>query len=116
MLGHDLPAMFYSGGDVSEIGRSPTRMAEVLGYWLPVIANYGVGDAADIVRKYNVGVIVEGASTPHMETAFDPLQTLMQDPDLPRRCRATAEVVFSLESGTDTSREIYASILNMKDA
>jgi dTDP-4-amino-4,6-dideoxygalactose transaminase len=91
-------------------------MAEVLGCGLPVVANEGVGDVADIVRKNNVGVIVEGASVQHMEKAFEALQTLMQDPDLSKRCRATAEAVFSLEAGTEAYREIYASILKMKDA
>ena len=33
--GHDLSVMFYAGGEVSELGRSPTRMAEVLGCWPP---------------------------------------------------------------------------------
>ncbi|WP_108483542.1 glycosyltransferase [Oceaniglobus ichthyenteri] len=114
--GHDLSVMFYAGGEISELGRSPTRMAEVLGCGLPVVANEGVGDVADIVRKNNVGVIVEGASVQQMGTAFDALQNLMKDPDLPSRCRATAEAVFSLETGTQAYREIYASILNMKDA
>ncbi|MCK0171438.1 glycosyltransferase [Aliiroseovarius sp. S1123] len=114
--GHDLSVMFYAGGEISELGRSPTRMAEVLGCGLPVVANEGVGDVADIVRKNNVGVIVEGASVQQMGTAFAALQTLMKDPDLPSRCRATAEAVFSLETGTEAYREIYASILNMKDA
>jgi glycosyltransferase involved in cell wall biosynthesis len=114
--GHDLSVMFYAGGEISELGRSPTRMAEVLGCGLPVVVNKGVGDVADIVRKNNVGVIVDGASVQHMETAFEALQTLMQDPDLSKRCRATAEAVFSLEAGTEAYREIYASILKMKDA
>ena len=113
--GHDLSVMFYAGGEISELGRSPTRMAEVLGCGLPVVANEGVGDVADIVSKNNVGVIVEGASVQHMETAFEALQTLMQDPDLSKRCRATAEDVFSLEAGIEAYREIYASILKMKD-
>jgi glycosyltransferase involved in cell wall biosynthesis len=113
--GHDLSVMFYAGGEISELGRSPTRMAEVLGCGLPVVANEGVGDVADIVRKNNVGVIVEGASVQQMETAFDALQILMQDPNLARRCGATAGAVFSLEAGTEAYREIYASILNTKD-
>ncbi|MFU8865535.1 MAG: glycosyltransferase [Rhodobacterales bacterium] len=113
---HDISVMFYAGGETSELGRSPTRMAEVLGCGLPVVANEGVGDVADTVRKHNVGVIVEGASTAHMETAFEALLTLLQDPDLSARCRATAEAVFSLETGTNAYRDIYASILDMKDA
>lgn len=112
---HDLSVMFFTDG-LSKLGSAPTRLAEVLGCGLPVVANDGVGDVADIVRKNNVGVIVEGASKAHMEAAFDALQTLMQDPDLPGRCRATAEAVFSLETGTNAYRELYASILNTKDA
>jgi len=114
--GHDLSVMFYAGGEVSELGRSPTRLAEVLGCGLPVVVNEGVGDVADIVRENNVGVIVEGPAKAQMEDAFDALQTLMQDPDLPARCRATAEAVFSLEVGTEAYSEIYVSILKMKDA
>ena len=112
--GQDLSVMFFTDG-LSKLGSAPTRLAEVLGCGLPVVANEGVGDVADIVRKNNVGVIVEGASVQQMETAFDALQTLMQDPNLSKRCRATAEAVFSLEAGTEAYREIYASILKMKD-
>lgn len=112
---HDLSVMFYAGGAISELGRSPTRMAEVLGCGLPVVANEGVGDVADIVRKNNVGVIVEGPDKAQMEEAFDALKTLMQDPDAPARCRATAEAVFSLEAGTEAYRDIYASILKSGD-
>ena len=112
--GQDLSVMFFTDG-LSKLGSAPTRLAEVLGCGLPVVANEGVGDVADIVRKNNVGVIVEGASAQHMETAFEALQTLMQDPDLSKRCRATAEAVFSLEAGTEAYREIYASILKPKD-
>lgn len=114
--GHSLSVMFYAGGETSELGRSPTRMAEVLGCGLPVVVNGGVGDVADIVRKNNVGVIVEGASGVQMETAFEALQILMRDPELPARCRATAQAVFSLETGTNAYCEIYASILNGRDA
>ncbi|WP_372923149.1 glycosyltransferase [Roseovarius sp.] len=116
VCGHDLSVMFYAGGETSELGRSPTRMAEVLGCGLPVVANEGVGDVADIVRENNVGVIVEGPSKAQMGDAFDSLQTLMQDPDLPARCRATAEAVFSLESGTEAYRDVYASILKSEDS
>lgn len=114
VCGQDLSVMFFTDG-LSKLGSAPTRLAEVLGCGLPVVANEGVGDVADIVRKNNVGVIVDGESIQHMETAFAALQTLMQDPDLPKRCRATAEAVFSLEAGTEAYREIYASILKKKD-
>ena len=109
--GHDLTVMFYAGGEVSELGRSPTRMAEVLGCGLPVVANEGVGDVADIIRQYNVGVIVKDGSEAAMAVALDELEMLRSDPDLPSRCRKAAEEVFSLEAGTEAYRKIYAEIL-----
>ncbi len=114
--GHDLSVMFYAGGKVSELGRSPTRMAEILGSGLPVVATDGVGDVAAIIRKYNVGILVDGSEPERMTTALQALGDLMSDPDLPVRCRAAAEEVFSLDTGTEAYRELYASILNMKDA
>ena len=108
--------MFYAGGEVSELGRSPTRMAEVLGCGLPVVANEGVGDVADIIRQYNVGVIVADGSETAMKVALDELEVLRSDPDLPSRCRKAAEEVFSLEAGTDAYRKIYADILGHPDS
>tara|TARA_R100000789_G_scaffold42239_1_gene43887 strand:+ start:8419 stop:9627 length:1209 start_codon:yes stop_codon:yes gene_type:complete len=110
----DLSTMFFTSG-LSKLGSAPTRLAEVLGCGVPVVVNEGVGDVAEIVRENNVGVIVDGGSVQDMETAFEALQTLMKDPDLPRRCRSTAEAIFSLEAGTKAYGEVYASILNTKD-
>jgi len=108
--GHDLSVMFFTDG-LSKLGSAPTRLAEVLGCGLPVVANDGVGDVAGIVRKNKVGVIVDGSDPAQMRAALDELRVLMQDPDLPGRCRATAETVFSLEAGTEAYRGIYSSIL-----
>ena len=108
--GHDLSVMFFTDG-LSKLGSAPTRLAEVLGCGLPVVANDGVGDVAGIVRQNKVGVIVDGPDPVQMRAALDELKVLMQDPDLPARCRATAQAVFSLEAGTEAYRGIYASIL-----
>jgi glycosyltransferase involved in cell wall biosynthesis len=108
---HDLTVMFYAGGEVSELGRSPTRMAEVLGCGLPVVANEGVGDVADIIRRYNVGVVVKDGSQAAMMAALDELKALRSDPDLPSRCRKAAEEEFSLQAGTEAYRKLYAKIL-----
>lgn len=113
--GHDLSVMFFTDG-LSKLGSAPTRMAEVLGCGLPVVANEGVGDVADIVRENNVGVVLEGASEDQMREALAQFEKLRADPDLSARCRATAEAVFSLETGTAAYRDIYAMILGTKDA
>ena len=50
----------YAGGSISELGRSPTRMAEVLGCGLPVVANPGVGDVEHVIREHRIGVLAQG--------------------------------------------------------
>ncbi|MEO5328905.1 MAG: glycosyltransferase [Magnetococcus sp. THC-1_WYH] len=102
--------MFYTQR-LSEIGRSPTRMGEVLGCGIPVVVNEGVGDVAHIVRKHRVGVLVAGGSVVEMEAAWDELQRLLADPGLATRCRQAAEEVFSLETGTAAYGALYAKVL-----
>lgn len=103
--------MFYAGGEVSELGRSPTRMAEILGCGIPVVANDGVGDVGRIVRDYRVGVIVADSSDSAMDAAVEELAQLRADPELPARCRRAAEEVFSLKGGTEAYRALYGEIL-----
>ncbi|SFF42652.1 Glycosyltransferase involved in cell wall bisynthesis [Fontimonas thermophila] len=108
---HEVSAMFYAGGQPSELGRSPTRMGEVLATGQPVVANAGVGDVASIVQTHRVGVLLEGTQPHHLQAAWQALCALMQEPDLPQRCRAAAEAVFSLRSGTAAYRALYQDIL-----
>ena len=106
---HDVSIMFFTDG-LSKIGSSPTRLGEVLGCGLPVIANDGVGDVARIVTENRVGILAASPAYPDMVAALDALDALMSDPGLHQRCRATAEAVFSLEYGTAEYRELYAKL------
>ena len=111
---HDLSVMFYAGGETSELGRSPTRMAEVLGCGVPVVANAGVGDVARIITENRVGILVEGTEPAQMQQALAELDELLADPDLAARCRATAERYFSLEAATEAYRQLYTDILDSR--
>lgn len=102
--------MFFTNG-LSKLGSSPTRMAEILGCGLPVVANDGVGDVARIIREYRVGVLAEGPEPEDMATAWSELMALLKDPELPSRCRKAAEEVFSLESGTGAYAQLYEQVL-----
>jgi len=112
LRGQMASVMFYAGGEVSELGRSPTRMGEILGCGLPVVANEGVGDVARIIREHRVGILARSAGPADMAAAWEGLQALLADPDLPRRCRAAAEAVFSLQTGTEAYRALYAAVLS----
>jgi hypothetical protein len=104
--------MFYAGGAISELGRSPTRMAEVLGCGRPVVANPGVGDIEQVIRQHRVGVLARGSSSVEMNSCVAELFALLKDPHLNTRCRRAAEELFSLESGTSAYRQLYSQILS----
>lgn len=106
LQGQTASVMFFTDG-LSKLGSSPTRMAEILGCGLPVVANEGVGDVARIIRDYRVGVLAQGADTQAMVTAWAELLALLEDPDLASRCRRAAEEVFSLASGTASYAGLY---------
>lgn len=108
---HTASVMFYAGGATSELGRSPTRLAEVLGCGRPIVANTGVGDVESIIRQSRVGVLSQGAGECEMDACVDELLELLSDPQLASRCRLTAEEQFSLEAGTSAYRQLYQDIL-----
>jgi len=105
----DAVAMFFAPA-ISELARCPTRMGEALASGLPVIANEGVGDVTEIIRRHNVGVVVEDATDPSMRRAALDLSRLLDDPELPARCRKAAETWFSLEAGVNAYHALYSAV------
>ena len=103
--------MFYKGGEISELGRSPTRLAEVLACGIPVVVNRGVGDVADIVTQNRVGIVLDGIDALSISNAIDNLHSLYLNEGIHRRCRDTAEKIFSLEFEINTYRKIYTVIM-----
>jgi glycosyltransferase involved in cell wall biosynthesis len=112
LQGQTASVMFFTDG-LSKLGSSPTRMAEILGCGLPVVANDGVGDVALIIRNYRVGVLVQGSDLQAMTAAWTELMALLRDPALPSRCRTAAEEVFSLEAGTVAYAQLYHQLTNV---
>ena len=108
---HSISTMFYKGGEVSELGRSPTRLAEVLACGIPVVINRGVGDVADIVTQNRVGIVLDGIDALSISNAIDNLHSLYLNEGIHRRCRDTAEKIFSLEFGIDNYRKAYTGIM-----
>jgi glycosyltransferase involved in cell wall biosynthesis len=111
IINHSISSMFYKGGEVSELGRSPTRLAEVLACGIPVVVNRGVGDVADIVSQNRVGIVLDGIDALSISNAIDNLHSLYLDDEIQRRCRDTAEKIFSLEFGIDNYRKAYNGII-----
>ena len=108
---HSISTMFYKGGEVSELGRSPTRLAEVLACGMPVVVNRGVGDVVDVVKQNRVGIVLDGIDASSISDAVDNLHSLYLDKEIHKRCRDTAEKIFSLEFGIDEYRKVYTGIM-----
>jgi glycosyltransferase involved in cell wall biosynthesis len=94
----------------SQIACAPTKLAEYLGCGVPAIINRGVGDAADIVERERVGVVLTGFSPEEINRGVDELLALARDPDLADRCRRTAVKLFSLDSGVEAYGAIYETL------
>jgi glycosyltransferase involved in cell wall biosynthesis len=101
--------MFFEPG-LAKLASCPTRMGEALAAGLPVVANEGVGDVAEIIRKYGVGVVLEDASEPSMRQAAAELGNLLRDPELSARCRKAAEDWFSLAAGVAAYDALYGEV------
>lgn len=103
----DALAMFFRSGP-SKLASCPTRMAEALGSGVPVICNGGIGDVRTVVSDHRVGMLVDAEED--MEAAVAGLGRMLADPDLPGRCRRTAEDLFSTDVGARDYDALYARI------
>ena len=83
---HAASAMFFTPG-ISKLGSSPTRFGEILSVGRPVICNSGVGDLDSLIKKNNVGVIVQDEKISSMKKAVFLLYELISNPETPKRCR-----------------------------
>lgn len=106
--------LLYFTAGISKLGSAPTRMGEFLACGIPVIGNRGVGDMADLIDKYQVGVVIEDGSQKSIDKALDSLEALYQDNELSKRCRYAAEDYFSADKGTEKYRRIYKAITSFQ--
>ena len=80
----------------SKISSSPTKIGEYLAAGLPVVSTAGIGDVDALLRDNRVGALVEDLSTPGYEATVAALRALREDPEIRRRCAATARENLSL--------------------
>jgi glycosyltransferase involved in cell wall biosynthesis len=87
----------------SKKASSPTKLGEMLATGLPVVANRGVGDVAEILSECG-GLLVERFDAEAYAAAIDALERL---PLSPEQVRQSARRWFDLQQGIDRYDRIY---------
>lgn len=107
----DAGISFVKAGYATQ-SRSPTKIPEYLACGLPIIANPGVGDVDELIKKNSVGVLVESFSEAGYTKALDQLDALG---NIGGRCRAAAEANFDLETiGGTRYRLLYSKLAEIR--
>jgi glycosyltransferase involved in cell wall biosynthesis len=109
LASHDAGFCFHSHGR-SAAGGSSTKVGEYWATGLPVIATPGLGDVDEIVRAERVGVVVADHSDEAYRTSLEELRALLDDPQLPGRCRAAAEKHYGLDEACRRQLTLYEQL------
>jgi glycosyltransferase involved in cell wall biosynthesis len=103
--------LFFLTQGLSEHGCSPTKFGEYWATGLPVVTTPNVSDSEEIILRERVGVVVREHSDAAYERAADELLRLLADPEMPQRCRRTAEVHYSLERACQEQLALYKALV-----
>jgi hypothetical protein len=101
-------SIFFIKPCYSKKSSSPTKHGEIMAMGIPLITNAGVGDVADIVKKYHSGVIIENLNEEGYSLNSEMLLTANFDS---MKIRNGARDFFSLEKGVEKYQQVYDSIL-----
>lgn len=101
-------SIFFIKPLYSKKASSPTKMAELLGMGIPLICNSGVGDTDEIVRKEEVGLVIDEFNNHAYKIAVEAFQDLVLIPQ--KHLRNVAEKHFSLEEGVKRYEAIYKRV------
>jgi glycosyltransferase involved in cell wall biosynthesis len=104
--------LFFLTRGQSEHACSPTKVGEYWACGLPVVTTANVGDLEAIIESERVGVIVRERSDREFRRSARALHTLLDDPELPHRCRRAAESHYALDPACGQQMELYRTIVS----
>lgn len=99
----------------SKTGSAPTKLGELLGCGVPVIANV-VGDMGTVLDGTPAGVVVDASKPETFDAAAQKLWDLADDPRVGEEARDLAERWFSLERALDGYEAVYDAMGSGRDA
>ncbi|MDY6838803.1 MAG: glycosyltransferase [Thermodesulfobacteriota bacterium] len=86
---------------------SPLKFAEYLAAGIPVLISEGIGDTEQVVRKYNIGVIIKNGN---YAKALVEMKKLLTDPSVYSRCRTAASSELNVQDGINGYVSIYQKL------
>jgi glycosyltransferase involved in cell wall biosynthesis len=102
-------SLFFIKSCYSKISSSPTKHGEIMAMGIPVITNEGVGDVADIVNKYNAGIVLSELNDTSFAQAAEQMKYKTFDRD---EIRKGAVEFYNLESAVEKYLKVYRIIFN----
>ncbi|MEP7163360.1 MAG: glycosyltransferase [Ferruginibacter sp.] len=106
-------SIFFIKPCYSKISSSPTKHGEIMAMGIPVITNSGVGDVAEIVKKYNAGFILDDFSEGTLNGVVD---KIAEGKSFDREnIRNGAKDFYALDNAVKTYRKVYEKIFENND-
>ena len=102
-------AICKQSGGVSLAGVMPTKVAEFLATGRPVIVSSGMGDLDQIFLENNIGVVIDPSFD--YSSLCEKVEALLDDPELPNRCRKVAEEFFDMKKAINKYKSLYEIII-----
>lgn len=102
-------SVFFIKPCYSKQASSPTKHGEIMAMGIPAITNAGIGDVADIVKKYNSGIVLKNFSESEFESVANKIvQGISFDKN---SIRNAAFEYYNLENAVEKYSKIYEQIL-----
>ncbi len=101
-------SIFFVKPTYSKKASSPTKMGELLGMGLPIIANTNMGDNDFLFENYPCGLLLKDFSEKTMQEVCLQINNLLEMPK--NELRNTALAYFSLEKGVEKYAGIYEKL------
>lgn len=108
LLSFSTYSLFFIKPCYSKMSSSPTKHGEIMAMGIPVITNSGVGDVAEIVKKYDAGFVIDHFTD---EELLSLVNNVAEGKQFDKAAiRKGAEEFYSLEKAVNSYREVYDTI------
>lgn len=100
-------SVFFILPSYSKKASSPTKQGELMAMGIPIICNSGVGDTAEIIKKYDAGSVIDAFTKEDYNQALENLSLFNHETAI-----NGAFSYFSLKEGIERYQSIYKKLID----